>query len=658
MIFEEVKLYNFGIYQGNHTISLDSPDYKKPVILIGALNGAGKTTFLDALQLVLYGKFAKCSNRGRLGYLTFLEKSINSFSNDKAASITLRFRHGDNKNNPQIYEIKRSWKKDPSKECKEEIFVTFNGVHDQLLSEQWDDFVNEFMPQSISELFFFDGEKIEDLADPKRSAELLKTGIEALLGLEMLSKLSSDLKVLKRKKQEGQLNENDIKELDILKDEIDKFINTDEELKKELLNLDEQEKVAEENVNSIQEKLLSNGADKLGLKNAYNDEKAELLQKSFEVKHELQKLVAGSLPLAIIPSLIEDTLEQVLIEKEANIFKNSYILLEKQKDNFLRLLGNQFENKDLVNSIKLKLDEESISNSKKYEIECYLESDPTFFIGLNERIQEEMETAQKLVYLKSELDEQILLIERKIHTIPSLESVKDLIEKSAILQSNLQNIKDAKSAIILQIEDNITRIKNLESEYNSILLRTTAFNFEQKRQNQIIKHIDILNNIVSEFNEQLVKENISKLERSIKSKFDLLKRKDSLINKVKINAADFSITLLRENMDIISPERLSAGERQLFAIAILWGLADSSGKELPTIIDTPMGRLDGEHRTRLIEQYFPLAASQVILLSTDEEIYGQYYKKLKPFIAQEYNISYDEKNNSSYIKSGYLEVAI
>lgn len=83
MILEELKLNNFGIYKGIHEISLDSPDPLKPVILIGALNGAGKTTFLDALQLALYGKFAKCSNRGRLSYSAFLEKNINHFAEQK-----------------------------------------------------------------------------------------------------------------------------------------------------------------------------------------------------------------------------------------------------------------------------------------------------------------------------------------------------------------------------------------------------------------------------------------------------------------------------------------------------------------------------------------------------------------------------------------------
>ena len=61
MIFEQVVLHNFGVYRGEHRIDLDvAPE--KPVVLIGALNGSGKTTFLDAMQLALYGKSARCSD--------------------------------------------------------------------------------------------------------------------------------------------------------------------------------------------------------------------------------------------------------------------------------------------------------------------------------------------------------------------------------------------------------------------------------------------------------------------------------------------------------------------------------------------------------------------------------------------------------------------
>ena len=78
MIFKEFTIENFGIYQGEHVIDLRVQD-GKPVVLFGALNGGGKTTFLDALQLVLYGKHAKCSNRAGIAYGTFfgkLQKSL------------------------------------------------------------------------------------------------------------------------------------------------------------------------------------------------------------------------------------------------------------------------------------------------------------------------------------------------------------------------------------------------------------------------------------------------------------------------------------------------------------------------------------------------------------------------------------------------------
>ena len=104
----------------------------------------------------------------------------------------------------------------------------------------------------------------------------------------------------------------------------------------------------------------------------------------------------------------------------------------------------------------------------------------------------------------------------------------------------------------------------------------------------------------------------------------------------------------------LAPSRLSAGERQLLAIAILSALAEASGKELPTVIDTPLGRLDGKHRTKLIKNYFPKAASQVLLLSTDEEITGKYYDELKPFVNREYQIAFEEESKSSTISEGYF----
>ena len=105
---------------------------------------------------------------------------------------------------------------------------------------------------------------------------------------------------------------------------------------------------------------------------------------------------------------------------------------------------------------------------------------------------------------------------------------------------------------------------------------------------------------------------------------------------------------------MLTAERLSAGERQLLAIALLWGLAKASGRLLPTAIDTPLGRLDAGHRMHLVERYLPFASHQVLLFSTDEEIAGDYLDRLKPWIGKSYYLNYDDSTGTTRIVPGYF----
>jgi len=103
----------------------------------------------------------------------------------------------------------------------------------------------------------------------------------------------------------------------------------------------------------------------------------------------------------------------------------------------------------------------------------------------------------------------------------------------------------------------------------------------------------------------------------------------------------------------LSTERLSEGEKQIFAISVLWGLARASAHPLPAIIETPMARLDAAHRRHLIERYFPHASHQVLILSTDTEIDRQYYHALEPHIGRAYHLNYDEQTRATQGKEGY-----
>ena len=126
-----------------------------------------------------------------------------------------------------------------------------------------------------------------------------------------------------------------------------------------------------------------------------------------------------------------------------------------------------------------------------------------------------------------------------------------------------------------------------------------------------------------------------------------------LVESIKICPESYEIRLLDTAQKHVPASSLSAGERQLLSVAILWGLAKASGRPIPTIVDTPLGRLDGSHRLKLVENYFPQAAHQVILLSTDEEISGKLYEKLKPAIGHEYMLTFNEDNASTEVSKGY-----
>ena len=104
----------------------------------------------------------------------------------------------------------------------------------------------------------------------------------------------------------------------------------------------------------------------------------------------------------------------------------------------------------------------------------------------------------------------------------------------------------------------------------------------------------------------------------------------------------------------IQRDDLSSGEKQLFAISVLWALAKSSGRPLPVIIDTPLGRLDSDHRLNLVRNYFPHAAHQVIVLSTDTEVDRGLFKEISPNVSHCYHLKYNQEETRTAPKEEYF----
>ena len=198
MILQSIQLENFGLYQGKHELYF-VPNEKRPVTLIGGLNGRGKTTLLDAITLGLYGRRAlKYLQDERIKYTTYLDNHINKnalYGSRTSITITL----ADSSQAQDVISLCRSWEKRLKADPEDVLIATRNGVQDDYLSENWDYFVEEIMPLNISRFFFFDNEKIAQIADDE-TFNSVKESIRSLLGLSTIDQLVSDLGKISKKK--------------------------------------------------------------------------------------------------------------------------------------------------------------------------------------------------------------------------------------------------------------------------------------------------------------------------------------------------------------------------------------------------------------------------------------------------------------------------
>ena len=157
-----------------------------------------------------------------------------------------------------------------------------------------------------------------------------------------------------------------------------------------------------------------------------------------------------------------------------------------------------------------------------------------------------------------------------------------------------------------------------------------------------------------EYEEEITKVKIASLELAVAECFNSIIRKSNFAKRVSVDPETFETNLYDRHDNLIPRSDLSSGEKQIFAIAMLWGLAKTSGRPLPVVIDTPLGRLDSEHRKNLINNYFPEAAHQVIMLSTDTEVDQVLYKDLEPHLSHCFHLIYDADTGRTRAENNYF----
>ena len=645
MIIKRLRLHNFGVYAGDNEFLFTN---NKPIVLIGGMNGRGKTTFLEAVLLALYGSSSVAYRESKKrSYSQYLKSFVNKNVEDKNCIVELEFEI--NNGLKENFIVKRVWNS-IDKKTNESIVVQKDSVVNEFLTQNWPMFVENILPSALSSFFFFDGEKIAEMAVDSSNSQL-KNAIRSMLGIKVLDILENDILRNIKKINKEDINDKSVEMVQKLRDQKDQAVTELEEIDAELEKLVLVLMEDNDKIELLHQLYKSKGGDAVEKKQETMQRRAVLKSELLSDENFLRDIASNELPLVLVSDLLMSIKLQATDEHNDMIMREAVLQLDEILDEFVNEYnGDTKASLDFIEYVKK-------SQQNMQDAPIYSLSDQALFQANN--LVESLLDSSK-VEAKRLLDEK----KKKQKQIGELDSYLSLDINEKELQKVYKSIKEAEKKLI---KDQV-KMTDLEQKRSIVSSRAMSAKFEFNKYvesylataevrdsaERTVKYSNIALNILARYKVELQRRKTDVLAETITSCYKKLANKKNLINKIVMESDSLTIKYLSEDGIEVPQDSLSAGEQQLMVISILWALSICSKKKLPVIIDTPLSRLDSLHRTALINTYFPNAGEQTIILSTDSEIDYTYYNLMKENVGDEFTLRYDEKTKSTSIEHGYL----
>lgn len=671
MILTRLTITNFGVYRGRHEFELrpiTENDETRPVILFGGKNGAGKTTLLEAIRLCLYGRGTLGSRVRQVDYETYIRQRMHRNPTQHVATFTANvgvlFEHV-HAGIRRTYDAVRSWRADGNS-LQESIAIYQDGQPlQEIAPDHWNDFLRDLIPPGVSELFFFDGEQIQALADTDREPETLAAAMRGLLNLDLIDRLRSDLSIYLRQQDQHDRSR--------LRQEAEQADATHKELQErhQERQQDRAQLVSKldwlnAQIDRVRQRLVSEGATLINSRDALEREQREVEQQIAQVSTELRDLAAGLLPFAVSPVWCQRLKAQLMREEGAEREQLAYTAQQDQAATVAaHLLDPAFQQTNApeldpvawarlaaaiqrllipASSLEAAVVRHGLSSKDRTILLRWIDAAMHEVPALLRTLGEQLEA---LEVKQNRLEQSLKQVPTDDVGLPLLEEFNRLAEERGRVHEQLTRINDT-----LHLEE--LQLAQSERERSQAWHRLAAAGDADVRVERAAKTQVIL----EQYRERIAAIKIQELEQAIALYFNLLCRKHVLVREVRIDPKRFTVELFGPNRMPLPKSDLSAGEKQLYATALLWALRSVSGRALPIIVDTPMGRLDSTHRNALLKHFFPHAAHQVLILSTDTEITPEAYRKLRPAISHTFHLDFDENEGCTQVQRGYFDALL
>ncbi|MDF1866333.1 MAG: DNA sulfur modification protein DndD [Saprospiraceae bacterium] len=660
MKFNKLTIENYKSFQYPTAINFPQSSEGKSIFLVGGMNGAGKTSIMEAINICLYG--AKTD---------FLYKYINRKELAKGNAF-VSFELELETDEHETILINRSWSAGATdnpkhKDLTEKLVVVKNGKRVSVQNkEMWQDYINGTIPKGITQFFFFDGEKIQEIAADDHSEVRLKSSLEEALGIKYISRLSSDVLYLKQEERKGfvEITDEDInfKESELKKEQrkLSNKIQERDDVNSEL----ERFKADKEEAQARFKAIFNLDAESSEVIKQKEKKRIQLSNKSNQLDNQIKILTEQFLPWALAGKLFDEVKAQINIESQSKqqdaISENAKELAQKIVDNFES--PEPITDTPLTKEQKIKLYhrvlellQDNKSEDKVKKILNLSDRDTAKVLNRMEEIENsDVLLLEDLIKEKSELDFEIQSIQASLASSGTTDSERELFEE---LQSTIEGSNTQIGRLSVRLSNCNEEVVHIENKIKEIELEIGKLyekhNFS-KEKIDFIEECDAIANLMNTYIIKLRKSKVHLLQEKTFEMYKMLSSKSGLIKDLEINDKTYEITVRDKSGHEMRKSGLSAGEKEVFALSLLWGLAQTSQLNLPIIIDTPLSRLDSVHRDNIVNHYFPHAANQVIILSTDTEVDNNYFKNLEPHLTGAASLVFSQNNELTQVKEGYF----
>jgi DNA sulfur modification protein DndD len=698
MKFSNIEINNFRQYYNVVNVDLETNE-EKNIILIGGRNGYGKTNFLLSIVWCLFGdkisqiddNFKKEIQKEK-NYSSFMQQSINwtaKKENKTKFSVSIKISELEL---PELSSLKANVtsilvvRTFDISSMNETLSIVDPISNTELFSEDIDkiNFINDYIiPIDAAKFVFFDAEKIAEIANLsiKDEGSFINDALGKILGLDTFETLIEDLEFYTSTlKKEGasynlqeqiintekaiELNENEIDGDDGLEQKNGALLKEIDDLKKEIRKFD--------NLISQHSKQGNSAFDR----STIIMEIDKLKVKEFELNERFNEL-SEIIPLAILSGKLEEVKEHLETQEKNEISQNSLKENADKIEHFIELLFNKPpEPENSTMSLKDKM----FYFEKAQTLGLQLFKEKGEFVELE--FEHDLNNSEKNL-----IADAINLVNTQSRDLfeTTIEEYNDIQVKISELNKTLSKVDaDLEDELILEYSskketaDYLITEKNRQIGENNQQINKLNGDIARLRQQLVglVKKVDIneLNKLkiqksnhyidaLNQFLDEQKNKHKEGLEQTILSELKILMHKlnsesnqTKFIEDVKVtilaSGQGMKITLYDQFDNEIRKESLSSGEKQIYISCLIKAILKESIQNLPIFIDTPLGRLDEEHRDSITQKYYPALSEQVVLFSTNSEITPKRLKEISVNISKSYLLYNDGINTK--IKNGYF----